>query len=57
MNFYDFLIKKGKTSLASSIAKALNRNYIRIAMGVEGDSSFFKGHRKTYIGSYPGKLV
>lgn len=47
----------GKTSLAASIAKAIGRPFARIAMGGEGDSSFLKGHRKTYIGAYPGKIV
>ena len=43
--------------MAESIAKALNRNYVRIAMGGESDTAFLKGHRKTYIGSYPGKII
>ena len=37
--------------------RALNRKFSRIAMGGESDSSFLKGHRKTYIGAYPGKIV
>lgn len=47
----------GKTSLASSIAKAMKRSFYRISLGGESDSSVLKGHRKTYIGAYPGKLV
>ena len=47
----------GKTTLASSIAKSLNRKFARVSMGGESDSSFLKGHRKTYIGAYPGKII
>lgn len=47
----------GKTSIASSIAKCLNREFIRISLGGESDVAILKGHRRTYIGSYPGKLV
>lgn len=47
----------GKTSIASSIAKCLGREFVRISLGGEGDVALIKGHRKTYIGAYPGKLV
>ena len=47
----------GKTSVASSIAKCLGREFVRISMGGESDVALLKGHRKTYVGAYPGKLV
>lgn len=47
----------GKTSFAYSIAKVLNRNVFRISLGGESDVSVLKGHRKTYIGSRPGKII
>ena len=46
----------GKTSIVKSIAKCLNRPYGRISLGGESDTSIMKGHRKTYIGAYPGKI-
>ena len=46
----------GKTSIVKSIAKCLNRPYGRISLGGEYDTSIMKGHRKTYIGAYPGKI-
>jgi len=47
----------GKTSLAASIARAVGRPFARVSMGGESDSSFLKGHRRTYVGAYPGKIV